>query len=290
MSMEYTEIEPVTAAHEKGTSFSEIKEVASKNINSLLKDLQEFEVAIREENIQAIYRIYNGRLHKELKETSNQNHEIDELLSRKFHESLISNYPFMKQVEKKSATVYLYQIDTYYRERPTILMDVSIPALSILPEVQTEWENPPLSIGEDLQILEEKMDQIEAKKINAKIAIEEIDRQLQILKNERLHIENNKGFFNRGKIDEDLEEIQKKQDLLNKEKENWLPYLTGVTQINQEKEQLIEAYEAKRLKRAIITKELRLISKHFGSYTTLVESLESFLQEYLKGKGEKGNE
>ena len=48
------------------------KEVASKNIGQMLQDLQAFETAIEKEDIPEIYRIYNGRLHKRLKETSNQ--------------------------------------------------------------------------------------------------------------------------------------------------------------------------------------------------------------------------
>lgn len=287
MIMEKQGVEHVSKEETPATTFNEIKAVASKNISSLLKDLQEFEAAIRDENIQEIYRIYNGRLHKELKETSNQNHEIDELLSRKFHESLVTTYPFMKQVEKKSATIYYYQIDQYYRERPTIFMDASVPEIYVLPKVQDEWENPPISVEEELHDLEEKMDRIEAKKINAKIAIEQIDEQLQLLKNERAHIENNKGFFNRGKIDEDLENIKMKQNALIQEKEGWLPYFTGVSQINQEREQLVEEYELKRLKQALITKELRLIEEHFGSYKALEEQLRLFLMNYLSnGEGE----
>lgn len=287
MSVEKQEVEERLEEDHTATSFNEIKAVASKNISSLLKDLQDFETAIREENIQDIYRIYNGRLHKELKGTSNQNHEIDELLSRKFHESLIKTYPFMKQVQKESATIYYYQIDQYYRERPTIFMDASVPEIYVLPEVQEEWENPPLSIEDDLHALEEEMDRIEAKKINASIAIAQIDEKLQLLKNERLHIENNKGFFNRGKIDEDLESIQEKQNTLNREKEKWLPYLTGDAKINQEKEQLMVEYESKRLKRALIEKELRLIQEHFGSYEALEEQLQHFLINYLSnGEGE----
>lgn len=267
-------------------TFREIKEVATKNISSLLKDLQDFEVAIREEKIQDIYRIYNGRLHKELKETSNQNHEIDELLSRKLHESLVATYPFMKQVKKLTATVYHYQIDQYYHERPTVFMDASVPALFVLPEVQEDWLTPPESIEEELQVLEEQMDNLEAKKINAKIAVNQIDEKLQILKNDRLEIEQNKGFFNRGKIDDDLEMIQKKQDTLNREKETWLPYLTSSSKINLEKEQLVKTYEEKRLKRALIIKELRLIEKNFGSYETLELQLSDFLSNYLsEGEG-----
>lgn len=274
----------VFSEQQSASSFKEIKEVASKNIHSLLEDLHDFEVAIREEKIQDIYRIYNGRLHQELKKTSNQHNEIDTLLSQKLHESLMTTYPFMRQVKKVSPTVYHYQIDQYYHERPTIFMDSSVPALFVLPEIKEEWTKPLKTIEEELQSLEEQMDSIEAKKINARVAVKEIDDKLLLLKNERLAIEQNKGFFNRGKIEEDLEAIQKKQDALHQEKETWIPYLNSPSETNEEKEHLVKMYEEKRLKRAIIIKELRLITQHFGSYEVLEQQLSDFLINYLNGE------
>lgn len=274
----------VFSEQQSASSFKEIKEVASKNIHSLLEDLHDFEVAIREEKIQDIYRIYNGRLHQELKKTSNQHNEIDTLLSQKLHESLMTTYPFMRQVKKVSPTVYHYQIDQYYHERPTIFMDASVPALFVLPEIKEEWTKPLKTIEEELQSLEEQMDSIEAKKINARVAVKEIDDKLLLLKNERLAIEQNKGFFNRGKIEEDLEAIQKKQDALHQEKETWIPYLNSPSETNEEKEHLVKMYEEKRLKRAIIIKELRLITQYFGSYEVLEQQLSDFLINYLNGE------
>ena len=274
----------VFSEQQSASSFKEIKEVASKNIHSLLEDLHDFEVAIREEKIQDIYRIYNGRLHQELKKTSNQHNEIDTLLSQKLHESLMTTYPFMRQVKKVSPTVYHYQIDQYYHERPTIFMDASVPALFVLPEIKEEWTKPLKTTEEELQSLEEQMDSIEAKKINARVAVKEIDDKLLLLKNERLAIEQNKGFFNRGKIEEDLEAIQKKQDALHQVKETWIPYLNSPSETNEEKEHLVKMYEEKRLKRAIIIKELRLITQHFGSYEVLEQQLSDFLINYLNGE------
>ena len=274
----------VFSEQQSASSFKEIKEVASKNIHSLLEDLHDFEVAIREEKIQEIYRIYNGRLHQELKKTSNQHNEIDTLLSQKLHESLMTTYPFMRQVKKVSPTVYHYQIDQYYHERPTIFMDASVPALFVLPEIKEEWTKPLKTIEEELQSLEEQMDSIEAKKINARVAVKEIDDKLLLLKNVRLAIEQNRGFFNRGKIEEDLEAIQKKQDALHQEKETWIPYLNSPLETNEEKEHLVKMYEEKRLKRAIIIKELRLITQHFGSYEVLEQQLSDFLINYLNGE------
>ena len=47
---------------------------------------------------------------KELKETSNQNHEIDELLARKIHDSFVATFPFMIHADRISPTVHYYKI------------------------------------------------------------------------------------------------------------------------------------------------------------------------------------
>lgn len=271
-------------------SFDDIKRVAADNISALLKDLQDFETAIKEENIQDIYRIYNGRLNKELRQNSNRNHEIDELLASKIDESLINVFPFMHQTKKEDATIFYYQIDQYYRQRPTVYLDSSIPELYILPNVLEEWRNPQTTSKEEIAALEVKMDEIEAKKINAKIAIDQLDAKLHELKTEQNNIEQNKGFFNRGKVDEDLEAIHIKQKQLQEQRLKWLPYLTtDNSQVHLEKEALLREYEDKRLQRAIITKELRLINKHFGSVEQMVEKLEAFLVGYLAGEGVESN-
>ena len=271
-------------------SFDDIKRVAADNISALLKDLKDFETAIKQENIQDIYRIYNGRLNKELRQNSNQNHEIDELLASKIHESLINVFPFMHQTKKEDATIFYYQIDQYYRQRPTVYLDSSIPELYILPNVLEEWRNPQTTSKEEIAALEVKMDEIEAKKINAKIAIDQLDAKLHELKTEQNNIEQNKGFFNRGKVDEDLEAIHIKQKQLQEQRLKWLPYLTtDNSQVHLEKEALLREYEDKRLQRAIITKELRLINKHFGSVEQMVEKLEAFLVGYLAGEGVESN-
>lgn len=271
-------------------SFDDIKRVAADNISALLKDLQDFETAIKQENIQDIYRIYNGRLNKELRQNSNQNHEIDELLASKIHESLINEFPFMRQTKKENATIFYYQMDQYYRQRPTIYLDSSIPELYILPNVLEEWYNPQTTSKEEITALEVKMDEIEAKKINAKIAINQLDAKMHELKTEQNNIEQNKGFFNRGKVDEDLEAIHVKQKQLQEQRLKWLPYLTtDDSQVHLEKDALLREYEEKRLQRAIVTKELRLINKHFGSVEQMVEKLDAFLVGYLAGEGVESN-
>lgn len=83
------ELEETNADQDTGqesSSFYDIKEKASMNLSQLLEDLQAFEKAVREEDIPEIYRLYNGRLNEELKRSSNENHEIDQLLMRKIHD------------------------------------------------------------------------------------------------------------------------------------------------------------------------------------------------------------
>ncbi len=64
------------------------------NLSQLLEDLQAFEKAVREEDIPEIYRLYNGRLNEELKRSSNENHEIDQLLMRKIHDRFFARISF----------------------------------------------------------------------------------------------------------------------------------------------------------------------------------------------------
>ena len=92
-------------SQEQQPSFGEVKASASKNIGQLLQDLQSFEHAIETENVAEIYRIYQGKLHKELKETSNQNHEIDNLLARKLHDALLARFEYLQFVKKISPTL-----------------------------------------------------------------------------------------------------------------------------------------------------------------------------------------
>ncbi len=89
------ELEETNADQDTGqesSSFYDIKEKASMNLSQLLEDLQAFEKAVREEDIPEIYRLYNGRLNEELKRSSNENHEIDQLLMRKIHDRFYRNF------------------------------------------------------------------------------------------------------------------------------------------------------------------------------------------------------
>ena len=160
----------------ESSSFYDIKEKASMNLSQLLEDLQAFEKAVREEDIPEIYRLYNGRLNEELKRSSNENHEIDQLLMRKIHDRFLQEFPFMEQVESISPTMSYYKIGTYYHDRPTIGIDASLPEIFVLPRIDEEWEkySEPETTDYD-----KKINELDAKVITAQTEIERLDEQIK---------------------------------------------------------------------------------------------------------------
>lgn len=277
---EYFENKP-EATSNLSTNFEEVKEVASRNISTMLKDLQAFEEAIDSENIPEIYRIYKGRLHKELKETSNQNHEIDGLLAKKLHDSFVERFPFMRHVERVSPTMHYYTISSYYRERPTIGFDASIPEIFVLPKIDEEWQRYKPENRDLLASIEKEIDSLEANVIVAETEVSKLNQQLKAIENRKAAIHNNKSFFNRGKIEEEIEDFDKKAKEIEQEKAKWLPYIENRGQTNRQKEQLMQNYQETRLKRAIVTKEYRLITKYFGTIEEMGTQIQAFLDDYL---------
>lgn len=268
----------------KYQDFNKVKKVASKNIVSMLKDLHDFEAAIETENIPEIYRIYKGKLHKELKETSNQNHEIDELLSTKLHDKFVERFPFMEYVEKISPTIYYYKIGTYYRERATIGFDASIPEIFVLPKIDDEWQHYRPDNRELLEVIEQQIDNLDAKIIAAEEEIKNLEKEAQDLSAKKEELANSKSFFNRAKTEEEVEELNKQIAEINKKKTEWLPFIQNKNKSNQQKEQLMRTYEETRLKRAVVTKEYRFINQYFGSMKEMNEQIQQFLADYLSPK------
>lgn len=268
----------------KYQDFNKVKKVASKNIVSMLKDLHDFEAAIETENIPEIYRIYKGKLHKELKETSNQNHEIDELLSTKLHDKFVERFPFMKYVEKISPTIYYYKIGTYYRERATIGFDASIPEIFVLPKIDDEWQHYRPDNRELLEVIEQQIDNLDAKIIAAEEEIKNLEKKAQDLSAKKEELSHSKSFFNRAKTEEEVEELNKQIAEINKKKTEWLPFIQNKNKSNQQKEQLMRTYEETRLKRAVVTKEYRFINQYFGSMKEMNEQIQQFLADYLSPK------
>ncbi|MGX7162952.1 hypothetical protein [Enterococcus massiliensis] len=264
-------------------TFAEIKEVASKNITQMLQDLQAFEEAIKGENIPEIYRIYNGRLHEELKKTSNAHHEIDQLLTQKIHDRFMAAFPFMVHYEKISETIHYYKIGEYYHERATIGIDASIPEIFVIPAIDQEWEAFNEEKQDALTAIERQMDELDAKRIAAQSEITKLEEKIKELKQQETAIGNSKGFFNRGKVDEELAEIIDQREKLEAKKAEWLPFIENQSQAGREKEYLQQEYMRTRLKRAIVEKETRLITRYFGGILPMHQQLTTFLENYLEG-------
>ncbi|MGS6419847.1 coiled-coil domain-containing protein [Enterococcus lactis] len=262
----------------ESSSFYDIKEKASMNLSQLLEDLQAFEKAVREEDIPEIYRLYNGRLNEELKRSSNENHEIDQLLMRKIHDRFLQEFPFMEQVESISPTMTYYKIGTYYHDRPTIGIDASLPEIFVLPKIDEEWEKYSQPETTDY---DKKINELDAKVITAQTEIERLDEQIKEINRQMTDLDDNKGFLNRKKIEEEIQELEKKKQVLSNEKLGWLPYIETPETIQQQKEALKQEARADQLRAAIVEKEQRQISRYFGSKEGFGQAIHEFLMNYL---------
>ncbi|EMF0368367.1 viral A-type inclusion protein [Enterococcus faecium] len=262
----------------ESSSFYDIKEKASMNLSQLLEDLQAFEKAVREEDIPEIYRLYNGRLNEELKRSSNENHEIDQLLMRKIHDRFLQEFPFMEQVESISPTMSYYKIGTYYHDRPTIGIDASLPEIFVLPRIDEEWEKYSQPETTDY---DKKINELDAKVITAQTEIERLDEQIKEINRQMTDLDDNKGFLNRKKIEEEIQELEKKKQVLSNEKLGWLPYIETPETIQQQKEALKQEARADQLRAAIVEKEQRQISRYFGSKEGFGQAIHEFLMNYL---------
>lgn len=262
----------------ESSSFYDIKEKASMNLSQLLEDLKAFEKAVREEDIPEIYRLYNGRLNEELKRSSNENHEIDQLLMRKIHDRFLQEFPFMEQVESISPTMSYYKIGTYYHDRPTIGIDASLPEIFVLPKIDEEWERYSQPETTDY---DKKINELDAKVITAQTEIERLDEQIKEINRQMTDLDDNKGFLNRKKIEEEIQELEKKKQVLSNEKLGWLPYIETPETIQQQKEALKQEARADQLRAAIVEKEQRQISRYFGSKEGFGQAIHEFLMNYL---------
>ncbi|WP_312499574.1 hypothetical protein [Enterococcus sp.] len=277
---EQVEVDHEDFSSSEEATFVDIKHVASKNIGQMLQDLQDFETAIENEDIPEIYRIYNGRLHKQLKETSNQNHEIDELLARKIHDHFTLTFPFMLHCEKVSPTVHYYKIGTYFHERATIGIDASIPEIFVIPQIDDEWDKFQRGNREMLTSIEKQIDQLEAKRITAISEVKTIQEKIDQVSAAEKELTETKGFFNRTKVEEELEQLTNERKALEDKRKEWERYTNNEEEITYEKERLQKKYQNLRLKKAIVEKEFRQIDAYFGSFEDFSAKLITFLNRY----------
>lgn len=277
---EQVEVDHEDFSSSEEATFVDIKHVASKNIGQMLQDLQDFETAIENEDIPEIYRIYNGRLHKQLKETSNQNHEIDELLARKIHDHFTLTFPFMLHCEKVSPTVHYYKIGTYFHERATIGIDASVPEIFVIPQIDDEWDKFQRGNREMLTSIEKQIDQLEAKQITAISEVKTIQEKIDQVSAAEKELTETKGFFNRTKVEEELEQLTNERKALEDKRKEWERYTNNEEEITYEKERLQKKYQNLRLKKAIVEKEFRQIDAYFGSFEDFSAKLITFLNRY----------
>jgi len=277
---EQVEVDHEDFSSSEEATFVDIKHVASKNIGQMLQDLQDFETAIENEDIPEIYRIYNGRLHKQLKETSNQNHEIDELLARKIHDHFTLTFPFMLHCEKVSPTVHYYKIGTYFHERATIGIDASVPEIFVIPQIDDEWDKFQRGNREMLTSIEKQIDQLEAKRITAISEVKTIQEKIDQVSAAEKELTETKGFFNRTKVEEELEQLTNERKALEDKRKEWERYTNNEEEITYEKERLQKKYQNLRLKKAIVEKEFRQIDAYFGSFEDFSAKLITFLNGY----------
>ncbi|HFD1814208.1 TPA: viral A-type inclusion protein [Enterococcus hirae] len=270
--------EEIIIQQEDDTTFFDIKEKASTNLSQLLEDLQAFERAVREENIPEIYQLYNGHLNEELKKSSNENHEIDQLLMRKIHDRFIQEFPFMELVEKISPTMSYYKIGTYYHERPTIGIDASLPEIFVLPQIDEEWGTYANQEPDDYS---QQINELDAKVITAKAEIDRLDEELKEVDRQISDLDDTKGFLNRKKIDEEIQELKKQKQTLSNEKLGWMPYLEAPEKIQNQKAALLNEAKANQLRAAIVEKEQRQINRYFGGIEGFSQTIHHFLMNYL---------
>lgn len=263
-------------------SFVEAKATASKNISQLLEDLKSFEKAIQTEDVAEIYRIYQGKLHKELKETSNQNHEIDDLLAKKLHHGFLARFPYMQLIQKVSPTIYYYKIDQYYRQRPTIVMDVSVPKIYIQSTVLNEWRNFDENDQSELLKLENKMNQLDVQNLTWQSEVAELETTLQQLNRQIEQTAQQKTIFNRVKNEEEYQQLLHSKEKLVQRIEQTKDKITNKSQQDQMKQAMENEYFELQLHRALIKKELRLLKKHAQSIEHLEAELMQFIADYLQ--------
>ena len=110
-----------------------------------------------------------------------------------------------------------------------------------------------------------KINELDAKVITAQTEIERLDEQIKEINRQMTDLDDNKGFLNRKKIEEEIQELEKKKQVLSNEKLGWLPYIETPETIQQQKEALKQEARADQLRAAIVEKEQRQISRYFGA-------------------------
>jgi DNA repair exonuclease SbcCD ATPase subunit len=131
-----------------------------------------------------------------------------------------------------------------------------------------------------LTAIEQQMDKLEAKRITALSEVKEIQNQIDKLTEAENELTESKGFFNRTKIDEELERLTSDRKALEAKRREWERYSNNNEEFFAEKERLQQQYQTLRLKKAIVEKEFRQIDTFFGSFEEFNTKLLAFLAQY----------
>lgn len=269
------------------TSFDSVKESASVVLGDLMSQLQRLEEAMEKEDMGRVYQIYWNELPVPIQQSSNKNHEMDNYFTSKLDREFLRMYPFMQLREQVTPVLLDYQLGSYYRDRAVIQLDATQPSVMILPEVKEQWKKTEKgAYREEIEALQEQENDFDAKTIAARSEIEELELQIQQQEHQKAELEESKGLLNRKKIDDEIDQLNRKILALQEEHRKWLPFVGSEVSRESQKIELAQKKKALALEQAIALKELRIIKKRFGSLDEMEKQLQQFVQVFLN-KGDK---
>lgn len=264
------------------TSFDSVKESASVVLGDLMSQLQRLEEAMEREDMGSVYQIYWNELPVAIQQSSNKNHEMDNYFTSKLDREFLRMYPFMQLREQVTPVLLDYQLGSYYRDRAVIQLDATQPSVMILPEVKEQWQKTEKgTYREEIETLQEQENDFDAKTIAARSEIEELELQIQQQEHQKAELEESKGLLNRKKIDDEIDQLNRKILALQEEHRKWLPFVGNQVSRESQKIELAQRKKALALEQAIALKELRIIKKRFGSLDEMEKQLQQFVQVFL---------
>lgn len=84
--------------------------------------------------------------------------------------------------------------------------------------------------------------------------------------------------------------MNQKISKLTQHQEELQRFVNDKQQLENQRNQLMKNYQSMRLKQAIITKELRLINRHFSSFSLMGDQIQTFIHDYLAEKEGQAHE
>lgn len=275
-----------TSLNNEGKSEKKVstaKSTASVSLGGITEKLLRLEEAMAEERMGDVYRLYWHELPEALQQSVNKNHEFDDFLRNKLQEEFEGAFPFMIVQDQLSPILVDYKIGDYYHDRATIQVDAAQPNIIIMPKIREEWEMASQGkFKKQMSELQKELDQLDAKIISAKAEVAILDEEIEKAETEKDQLAHNRGLLNRKKMDEEIEAVDQKLAELRAERENWSPYLNSDLSSDNLKYQISTQIKEVQLQEAIALKELRLITKHFGSLKDMEKALASFLRTFLR--------